>query len=275
MGAGLFDEVQEFASLERDMDTILGYSIRTLCLEDPGGRLNDTRYTQPALYVTNALHYYRAIAQGERPTFVAGHSLGEYNALLAAGAFDFLTGLRLVQKRAELMASAPEGGMAAIVGLSLVRVAAVMEQNSLSTLDIANYNSPVQTVISGPADAINRARPLFEKAGAQLYMPLQVSRAFHSRYMADAAGAFADFLGAVGFQPLRATVLSNVTGQPYPEACSAGIIRSLLAQQISQPVRWMQLVQALLARGGTTFRELGPGTTLTRLVQQIRRENQA
>src|SRR5688500_17182210 len=101
MGQGLFDEVREFLSVEKDVDNILGYSVRKLCLEDPNNSLKDTQYTQPCLYVVNALHYYKAIGQGLRPAYVAGHSLGEYNALLAAGVFDFLTGLKLVKKRGE------------------------------------------------------------------------------------------------------------------------------------------------------------------------------
>src|SRR5690348_12908296 len=113
MGQGLFDEVREYAAVERDVDAILGYSMRKLCLEDPDNRLKETQFTQPSLYVANALHYYKAMAEGARPAYVAGHSLGEYNALLAAGAFDFLTGLRLVQKRGELMSQAKNGGMGA------------------------------------------------------------------------------------------------------------------------------------------------------------------
>src|SRR3990172_6192834 len=99
MGQGLFDDVLQFTAVEHEIDKILGYSIRQLCLEDPDNRLKETQYTQPSLYVVNALHYYKVLAEGQRPNFLAGHSLGEYNALLAAGAFDFLTGLRLVQKR--------------------------------------------------------------------------------------------------------------------------------------------------------------------------------
>jgi malonyl CoA-acyl carrier protein transacylase len=123
MGQGLFDEVREYGAVEKEVDSILGYSMRKLCLEDTDNRLKETQYTQPSLYVVNALHYYKAISQGVLPTYVAGHSLGEYNALLAAGVFDFLTGLRLVKKRGELMSQAKNGGMGAVIGLGATMIA--------------------------------------------------------------------------------------------------------------------------------------------------------
>ena len=199
MGQGLFDEVPEYSVVEREVDAILGYSMRRLCLEDPDNRLKETQYTQPSLYVVNALHYYKAVREGASPSYVAGHSLGEYDALLAAGVFDFLTGLRLVQKRGALMSEARNGGMGAVIGLKPDAIAAVLSQNGLPGIDIANFNTPSQTVVSGPVDDIQRAGPFFEKAGAQMYVPLQVSAAFHSRYMAEAAKAFADFLAPLSF----------------------------------------------------------------------------
>src|SRR6266508_3278188 len=110
MGAGLFNEAPQYAEVEMEVDAILGYSLRKLCLEDPDNRLKETEFTQPCLYVVNALHYYKAVNQGARPDYLAGHSLGEYNALLAAGVFDFLTGLRLAQRRGEMMSRAKNGG---------------------------------------------------------------------------------------------------------------------------------------------------------------------
>src|SRR5437764_5403869 len=126
MGQNLFDEVPEYAAVENDVDAMLGYSMRKLCLEDPDNRLKETQFTQPSLYVVNALHHYKAVGQGTRPDYVAGHSLGEYNALLAAGVFDFLTGLRLVRKRGELMSQARNGGMGAVIGLSADALADVI-----------------------------------------------------------------------------------------------------------------------------------------------------
>lgn len=274
MGQELFDEVNEFVAVEHQIDQCLGYSVRKLCLEDTDNRLKETQYTQPCLYVVNALHYYKAVLQGERPSFLAGHSVGEYNALLAAGAFDFLTGLRLVQKRGELMAQAKNGGMAAVIGLNASHIPQVFRENGLSSLDIANYNSPLQTVISGPLDEIKRAGPIFEKAGARLYFPLPVSAAFHSRYMVEASEAFARFLASFSFMDLKIPVISNVTGHPYPEGHPSATIRSLLVRQMTRPVRWMQTVRYLLEKGATSFKELGPGTVLTKLAQKIEQETE-
>jgi malonyl CoA-acyl carrier protein transacylase len=273
MGVGLFDEVKEFASIEREVDDCLGYSVRQLCLEDAGNRLKETQYTQPSLYVVNALHYYKAIAQGSAPSFVAGHSVGEYNALLAAGAFDFLTGLRLVKKRGELMATARNGGMAAIVGLDSSRIAQLLQENGFSTLDIANYNSPLQTVISGYTDDIRRAGPIFEKAGARLYMPLNVSAAFHSRYMAEVGKAFAEFLATLSFNELKVPVVSNVTAESYPVGNPTTTIRSLLEKQVTRSVLWTQSMSHLMKKGVNSFMELGPGTVLSKLIQKIQEES--
>ncbi|MGD0096257.1 MAG: ACP S-malonyltransferase [Terracidiphilus sp.] len=272
MGQGLFDEVPEFLAKEREIDQCLGYSIRTLCLEDPGSRLKETQYTQPCLYIVNALHYYKAVAQGMRPSFFAGHSLGEYNALLAAGAFDLITGLRLVQKRGEMMSKVKNGGMAAIIGLNAKRVKQLLEENGFSGLDVANYNSEAQIVLTGMMNDINRAAPIFEKANAKLYMPLLVSAAFHSRYMSDVAAKFGDFLNAFTFYSLHTPVISNVTGEPYPSGDSSAAIRSLLSRQICSSVLWMQSVRYMLTRGVTAFKEIGPGDVLTQLVQRIQME---
>lgn len=268
MGQGLFDEVREYADVEKEVDALVGYSMRDLCLEDPDKRLKETQFTQPGLYVVNALHYYKAVGQGTRPAYLAGHSLGEYNALLAAGVFDFLTGLRLVRKRGELMAQARNGGMGAVIGLSAEQVAEVMRENGLATLDVANFNAPRQTVVSGPIDDIKRAGPLFDKAGAQLFVPLQVSAAFHSRYMADAANAFAEFLAPMSFAATRTPVIANATALPYPIASASEAVKALLVKQITHPVRWTQSVRALVNLGVTQFTEVGPGNVLTKMVQQ-------
>jgi malonyl CoA-acyl carrier protein transacylase len=273
MGQGLFDEVREYGVLEKDVDGCLGYSMRKLCLEDPDNRLKETQYTQPSLYVVNALHYYKAISQGIRPAFVAGHSLGEYDALFAAGAFDLLTGLRLVKKRGELMARAKNGGMGAVIGLGASKIAQVLKGNGLTSIDIANLNSPSQTVISGPIDDIRRAGPLFEQAGARMFMPLQVSAAFHSRYVADAANSFAEFLATQSFTAPRIPVIANATARPYPSDNASDSIKSLLVNQITRSVLWTQSIRYLIDQGVTEFKEIGPGTVLTRLVQQIQQEN--
>jgi malonyl CoA-acyl carrier protein transacylase len=271
MGEELFSCVPQYAANEPQIDALLGYSLRQLCLEDPQNRLNDTRYTQPSLYVINALHYYRLLAAGERaPAFLAGHSLGEYNALLAAGAFDFLTGLRIVQRRAELMAEARNGGMAAIIGLPPQRIAQVLADGQLTGLDVANYNSALQTVVSGPLEEIKRAGGLFEAAGAQMYVPLPVSAAFHSRYMRTAAAAFDQFLGSFTFASPRVPVIANVTAQPYPTDDPAQTIRTMLVAQITRPVRWTDTIGYLSSQGVADFVEVGPGKVLTNLLRQCR-----
>jgi malonyl CoA-acyl carrier protein transacylase len=273
MGQDLFDKVPEFLAAEREIDALLGYSVRNLCLEDPSKQLSQTQYTQPCLFVVNALHYYKAKAEGARPSYLAGHSLGEYNALMAAGAFDFTTGVRLVQKRGELMAMAKNGAMAAVIGLSPEKLTRLLAEHRLTTLDVANYNSPSQTVISGIAEDIQRAGPIFEKAGAKLYIPLPVSAAFHSRYMAGAAEAFDKFLSTFKFGSLTVPVVSNVTGQTYLSDNTGQSVRSLLVKQIVRPVLWTQSIRFLLSKGASVFTEVGPGDVLTRLVGQIREAN--
>lgn len=275
MGEGLFDEVREYAALEKDVDAIVGYSMRKLCLDDPDNRLKETQFTQPALYVVNALHYYKAVADGTQPSYVAGHSLGEYNALLAAGVFDFLTGLRLVKKRGELMAQAKNGGMGAVIGLSASTIAKVIRENGLASLDVANFNTPSQTVVSGPVEDIKRAGPFFENGGAQMYIPLQVSAAFHSRYMADAATAFSAFLAPMTFATPRIPVVANVTAQLYPTGSASEAVKSALVKQITHSVQWSQSIRYLITQGVTQFSELGPGNVLTRMVHQIQQAKEA
>lgn len=270
MGGALFDEVREYAELESQVDALLGYSLRTLCLEDPDKQLVKTQFTQPALYVVNALHYYKALAGGMKPGAVAGHSLGEYNALLAAGAFDFLTGLRLVQKRGELMAHARNGSMTAIVGIDALKIASELHEQTLTSIDIANYNAPLQTVISGPVEDLARAASRLEAAGASMCAPLPVSAAFHSRYMESAAKEFDEFLRGFDFQLPQLKVIANVTGRPYPTGQPSAVIRHFLVKQMSASVKWTHSMRYLLDEDATDFEEIGPGATLTRLIGQIR-----
>ncbi|MCU1350275.1 MAG: malonyl CoA-acyl carrier protein transacylase [Acidobacteria bacterium] len=275
MGQGLFDEVPEYTAVENDVDAIVGYSMRKLCLEDADDRLKQTQFTQPSLYVVNALHYYKAVREGSRPAYLAGHSLGEYNALLAAGVFDFLTGLRLVKKRGELMSQARNGGMGAVIGLKAEKVASVIRDHGLTSIDVANFNTPSQTVVSGPVDDIKRAGPLFEQEGAQMYIPLQVSAAFHSRYMADASKAFADFLAPMTFASPKTPVIANATAEPYPSSNASESVKSLLVNQITQSVQWTRIVRFLISQGVTQFTEMGPGNVLTRMVLQIQQSKDA
>jgi malonyl CoA-acyl carrier protein transacylase len=270
MGRGLFDEVPQFGALEAQVDAILGYSLRELCLKDPHGRLSGTRYTQPAVFVVNALHWFQSAPELPRVSYLMGHSLGEYNALLAAGVFDLLTGLRIVRKRAELMASAPDGAMAAVIGLKASAVEQLLALEGLTELDVANDNAPTQVVVSGPTAVIRRAGPVFKKAGASLYVELNVGAACHSRYMSAAAELFDKFLASEELREPCMPVISNVTAEPYPTGCDAATIRALLVAQLTHRVRWRDAVLALLQGGVAAYRELGPGSVLTRLLQRIR-----
>jgi malonyl CoA-acyl carrier protein transacylase len=265
MGAGLFDE---FPDLTRAADSILGYSVRTLCLEDPDRLLDRTQYTQPALYVVNALSYYHELRDtGLAPDFVAGHSLGEFNALLAAEAFDFETGLRLVRRRGELMAEATGGAMAAVLNASEKDVRSILEEHRLQSIDLANFNTSTQIVLSGREEDLKAAQPLFQ-TGTSLFMPLRASGAFHSRYMEPARAAFSDYLADVPIGRLRIPVISNVTARPYAD----DVVKELLAKQIVSPVRWFETVEHLLGNPDMEITELGHGTVLTKLVRKIRRE---
>jgi malonyl CoA-acyl carrier protein transacylase len=270
MGAELFDKVPEFHKVEDEIDEILGYSIRELCVNDPDDQLSLTQYTQPALYVVDALHYFKHKAEGDTPDYLAGHSLGEYNALMAGGAFDFVTGVQLVKKRGELMAQAKDGGMAAVIGLSADQVNAVLHDNSgLSGIDVANYNSPAQTVISGPLYELEEGQAIFKAAGAKLYKILPVSAAFHSRYMEGAANQFGEFLKGFSFNNLQVPVIANITARPYPEGNADQVIRESLVKQIASSVRWTDSIRYLKSLGEAEFAEVGPGSVLSKLIKQI------
>lgn len=262
MGEELFDE---FAEYVEKADSILGYSLRTLCLEDPDGKLNLTQYTQPALFTVNSLSYLKKAQDGNKPDFLAGHSLGEYSALFAGGAFDFETGVRLVQKRGALMGEAKGGGMAAVIGLGPEKVKEILESTAVGTVDVANFNSPGQIILSGPVDDLEKIKDAFTEGGARRFLPLKVSAAFHSRYMEEAGNAFADYLKTVTFDPLEIPVISNVTARPYEDAS----LRDNLGKQITNSVRWQESVEYLISQGECEFEEVGPGSVLTKLVQQI------
>jgi len=265
MGEELFDE---FVEMTQIADDVLGYSIRDLCLNDADQLLGQTQYTQPALFVVNAMTFHRMVReQGARPGSVLGHSLGEYSALYAAGAFDFETGLRLVNQRGALMAEATGGAMAAIIGMDADQVRKVLSDRRLDTIDLANINSPGQTVISGLKDDVERAQQEFEDAGARMVIPLPVSGAFHSRQMTGPQAGFRRFLDEFTFSPPELQVISNVEARPYdPER-----IQGLLADQLTSPVRWSDSIAYLESQGVGTFREAGPGNVLTGILTQIRR----
>ncbi|NEW09008.1 ACP S-malonyltransferase [Paenibacillus sp. SYP-B3998] len=265
MGENLFEE---FPDLIEKSDAILGYSIKTLCLENPDGKLRLTQYTQPALYVVNALTYFKKLkGMNKKPNFLAGHSLGEYNAILAAGGFDFETGLKLVKKRGELMSRASGGAMAAVVGLTEDKIKEILRKNELTDIDIANLNTTTQIVISGYKDDIDRAKPFFEREGAS-YIALNVSAAFHSRYMQDAKDEFEEYLKGFKFSEITIPVISNVTAKPY----DPNDVVSNLADQLRCSVRWTDSIRYLISQGEMEFEELGSGSVLTQLIARIKSE---
>ena len=264
MGNSLFAEFPEFTE---KATSILGYSIETLCLEDPHHQLTQTQYTQPALYVINALTYFKKAQEtGKSPDFVAGHSLGEYNALLAAGVFDFETGLKLVKKRGELMSQASGGAMAAVLGLKADKVKDVLGQDPSLNVTIANDNSHTQVVLSGLKDDVGKAQELFEQEGTAMVIPLNVSGAFHSPYMRPAQEQFERFAEEFQFRSPSMPVIANFTAKAY----EANDIACTLTQQITHPVRWRESISYILGHGETEFEEVGPGNVLTGLVQRIR-----
>lgn len=265
MGGSLFNE---FDSYVQQANVILGYDIAELCLQDPNKCLNNTQYTQPALYTVNALSYLKKLQETpDKPKFVAGHSLGEYNACFAAGVFDFEAGLKLVKKRGELMSTIQGGGMAAVIGLNKEQIVSVLQQNQLDTLSIANYNSYTQIVISGPSKDIGLAENHFIAAGANLYIPLNTSGAFHSTYMQDAAQTFSQYIQQFRFSTPEISIITNVNARP----CSTSEIAINLVNQITHSVNWTQSIQYLLEVGETEFVEVGPQKVLTRLIQNIRK----
>jgi [acyl-carrier-protein] S-malonyltransferase/polyketide biosynthesis malonyl-CoA-[acyl-carrier-protein] transacylase len=265
MGRNLFGR---FPDLPRRADRVLGYPIEELCLENPERRLSETVYAQPAIYVVNALHWSAAQEDLPPADFFAGHSLGEYSALFAAGAFDFETGLTLVQRRAELMGQVSGGAMAAVIGVSEQIVEETLEQHDATGVVIANYNAPEQFVLSGSHEELARIKSVFEKVeGVRGFVPVKVSGPFHAPAMAPAAARFRTLLASVDLGELRTPVISNVTGRPFGPDVQE--VRALLAEQIAKPVRWTDCIRYLRDAGVSAFTELGESKVLTSLIDRI------
>jgi malonyl CoA-acyl carrier protein transacylase len=260
MGADLFGQ---FPEQVKQANEILGYSIEELCVHDSYHQLGNTEFTQPALYVVEGLTFLAKGGDALKPQYCIGHSLGEYSALFAAGAFDFTTGLKLVKKRGELMAKVRGGGMLAVIGLPLERIKKLLQENGLDMIDYANFNSSNQIVISGVAEDINRAQNILAKE-ASMCVPLRVSGAFHSRYMQAMANEFEQFIAPFELMPLHTEVISNVTAQPYTQKT----IKEYLVKQLTSPVRWAETISYLKNKGESEFIEIGPGSVLTRLMKQ-------
>lgn len=265
MGAELFARFPSEAAIASH---IVGYSMEALCQTDTEGRLDNTRYTQPALFTVNALHYLAMQEEGvSKPRYLIGHSLGEYNALHAAGVIDFATGVELTMLRGRLMSEAREGGMAAVLGIDEQDVRTGLREAQLNRVYVANLNGPTQTVISGERAQLHAALQwLTDRFGAAC-VELNVSGAFHSPLMEEARVEFGKRLATVAFREAATPVIANVDAAPY----AAGGVRTGLEQQLTSPVRWTDTIRYLLDRGETEFVEVGPGRILTQLLARIRR----
>jgi trans-AT polyketide synthase, acyltransferase and oxidoreductase domains len=262
MGRELFAAFPEQTGLASQ---VLGYSIERLCVEDPEDLLDQTRYTQVAIYVVNALDYYQRLRTHptDKVAFLLGHSVGEYNALLAAEVFDFEAGLRLVKKRGELMGTLARGAMAAVLGASPEQIREIFRSRGVDDVDLANYNTPTQTVISGPVPAIERAVSALAAQHVNT-VRLRVSGAFHSRYMRDAQQTFAEYATAFRFAAPSIPVIANATGRPY----EPGSIIETLCAQITSPVRWTDSVRYVQSQGEIEFVEIG-SAFLRSMVREI------
>jgi [acyl-carrier-protein] S-malonyltransferase len=255
-----------------EADAALGEALSRLCFAGPEADLQLTRNTQPAILATSVAMLRAVGAAGPQPALVAGHSLGEYTALVAAGALDFADALRLVRRRGELMQAAVpvgKGAMAAILGLDAATVGEVAA--AASTGDelcaVANLNAPEQTVIAGHRAAVERAMALAKERGAKRALPLPVSAPFHSPLMQPARQGLQPLLDATKFADPRPPVVSNIDARPVREGAAA---RDALARQVDGPVRWVESVRWMASEGGvTTFVEVGPGNVLTGLVRRI------
>lgn len=274
MGRDLYETYPEARAIFDKADEILGFPLCELCFEGPKEELDDTINTQPAIFTVSAacLEALNSRFPAD-PLFVAGHSLGEYTALVAAGALDFADGLRLVRERGCLMKEAGEenpGGMAAIIGLDAETLEGICQevrlQRPASSVQIANYNSPGQIVISGDEEALGQAMELARKQEARRVLPLAVSIASHSPLMQTAAERLRHVVEAIPFRRARIPVVANVTAEPITEPEE---IREKLATQLTSPVRWVESVRWMVAQGVTTFVEIGPKDVLTGLIRRI------
>ena len=255
----------------------LGYDLWALVSHGPEDQLTLTEFTQPAI-LTASVALYRCWEQegGRRPEFVAGHSLGEYSALVVAGALSLKDAARLVQIRGRAMQSAVpagEGAMAAVLGLSdaVIDEICVTYCDDNAYVGVVNYNSPGQVVIAGHVGAVEAAGAFMREAGAKRVLPLPVSAPFHTPLMQPAAAVMADAFQAVGLNDATVPVISNVDAQPHRKAIE---IRRLLVRQVSEPVMWTQCVITLLQAGCTSFVECGPGKVLAGLLKRIDRSIQ-
>ncbi|MFP3392865.1 ACP S-malonyltransferase [Brevibacillus sp. SIMBA_040] len=273
MGQALAEQSPAARQVFEEADAALGFSLSQLCFEGPEEELKLTANTQPAI-LTASIAVLAALKEkqpGFSPAFVAGHSLGEYSALVAAGALSFADAVKTVRSRGQFMEEAVpagQGAMAAVLNIDRAALHAVCEEVTVSghPVQLANLNSPGQIVISGSAEGVKLAGEQAKAAGAKRVLPLNVSGPFHSSLMQPAADKLKAVLANVSVQDAAVQVVANVTARPVTE--SATIVDSLI-QQVSAPVLWEDSVQWMVEQGVTTFVEIGPGKVLAGLIKKI------
>lgn len=256
-----------------EADAILGFPLSAICFEGPDEELRQTKNTQPAIFLHSCV--VAKLMSGNRALMAAGHSLGEYSALVYAGALTFEDGLRLVRLRGELMQKAgveKPGTMAAVVGLNPATVNELCAAASdAGIVQAANFNSPGQIVISGSVSGVRRAMELAKAGGAKLVKELPVSGAFHSPLMESAKSGLKEALENTRILDASIPVYANVTAKPVKAAAD---IRRLLYDQLTNPVRWEETIQNMASDGATMFVEVGPGKVLQGLVKRTRNDVQ-
>ncbi len=270
MGKSLAESFPEAAKVFEQADEALGFSISKLCFEGPDDQLKLTENTQPALLAVSTAANAVLRAKGMVPSYVAGHSLGEYSALVAAGALDFGDALRLVRKRGRFMQEAVPAGVGAMAALLKMPESAldgVLKEACVSeVVSAANFNTPEQVVIAGHAGAVNRAMELAKAAGAKRAILLQVSAPFHCALMRPAQDRMKTELDATQFRDLEVPLVNNWQAREVRTAADA---REGLYHQIPNPVRWVETMRALSSLGVTRVIEVGAGAVLTGLAKQI------
>jgi [acyl-carrier-protein] S-malonyltransferase len=270
MGKSLADAYPKAAQVFQEADSALGFAISTLCFEGPEEALKLTENTQPALLTVSVAALAVLRAKGIEAYYVAGHSLGEYSALVAAGSLPFADAVRLVRKRGQYMQSAVPAGvgaMAALLKMPLEKLDGVLAEAAQGeVVTAANLNSPDQIVIAGHVGAVNRACELAKAAGAKRAIILPVSAPFHCPLMKPAQERLKADLDATEFRDLEAPLVNNWQGREIRTGAEA---REGLYQQVPNPVRWTDSIRLLAANGVTRFIEVGPGAVLTGLLRNI------
>ena len=268
MGKDIYENYEEAKNIYDTADEVLGKSITKLCFEGPEESLKQTVNTQPCIVTTSiALMEVLRRELNILPDYTAGHSLGEYCAMFTAGVMSFETTLKLIQKRADLMSLTHGGSMAAILNASEdVLRAGLEEGNKIGYVDVANYNSPAQIVITGDENAVKAAGEYILANGARRVVPLPVSGAFHSKLMQKAGEDFAVFIKDAELNDSSVPVITNVDAEP---TTLAEDFRNKMPCQIYSSVHWTQTIQKMVAEGVDTFIEIGPGKVLAGLNKKI------